>query len=90
MIPLRLIVPGVLAAAAAAGCFTYFASRPAQVDADQRLSPTRAQFDRPCSEHIGKLLVTARLRRASCRGLPTGRRGNPEASTECAGVCRCR
>ena len=40
MITLRLAVPAVLAAAAVAGCFTYFVTPPARVDADQRLPPT--------------------------------------------------
>jgi hypothetical protein len=43
MISLRLAVPGVLLAAAAAGCFTYFVTPPPQeVEADQRLPPTTA------------------------------------------------
>jgi len=37
MINLRLAVPGVLVAAAAAGCFTYFVTPPPPVEADQRL-----------------------------------------------------
>ena len=40
MISLRLAVPGVLVAAAAAGCFTYFVTPPPPVEADQRLPPT--------------------------------------------------
>ena len=40
MISLRLAVPVVLAAAAVAGCFTYFATRPSPVETDQRLPPT--------------------------------------------------
>jgi len=40
MIGLRLAVPGVLVAAAAAGCFTYFVTPPPPVEADQRLPPT--------------------------------------------------
>jgi hypothetical protein len=40
MIPLRLIVPAVLAASAAAGCITYFVTPLAQVEADERLPPT--------------------------------------------------
>jgi hypothetical protein len=46
MISLRLAVPAVLFAAAAAGCFTYFVSPPPPpppprvVEADQRLPPT--------------------------------------------------
>ena len=40
MIPLRLIVPAVLAASAAAGCITYFVTPLAQVETDQRLPPT--------------------------------------------------
>jgi len=55
MIPLRLIVPAVLAAAAAAGCFTYFASRPAQVDADQRLSPTKPNLTGPASGTLASM-----------------------------------
>ncbi len=39
MISLRLAVPAILAAAAAAGCFTYFVTQPAQVAADQRSPP---------------------------------------------------
>ena len=40
MISLRLAVPAVLAAAAVAGCFTYFVTPPARVEVDQRLRPT--------------------------------------------------
>ena len=41
MVTLRFAVPAILAAAAAAGCFTYFVTpSPARVDADQRLPPT--------------------------------------------------
>ena len=41
MVTLRFAVPAILAAAAAAGCFTYFVTpSPAWVEADQRLSPT--------------------------------------------------
>jgi hypothetical protein len=40
MISLRLVVPAVLAAAAVAGCFTYFATRLSPVETDQRLPPT--------------------------------------------------
>ena len=40
MISLRLAVPVVLTAAAVAGCFTYFATRPSPVETDQRLPPT--------------------------------------------------
>ena len=52
MVTLRFAVPAILAAAAAAGCFTYFviASLPARVEADARLldvrSPTVPQFIR--------------------------------------------
>jgi hypothetical protein len=37
MISLRLAVPGVLVAAAAAAWFTYFVTPPPEVEADQRL-----------------------------------------------------
>jgi hypothetical protein len=40
MISLRLAVPAVLVAAAAAGCLTYFVTPPPPVEADQRLPPT--------------------------------------------------
>jgi hypothetical protein len=40
MITLRLAIPAVLAAAAVAGCFTYFVTPPTRVDADQLLPPT--------------------------------------------------
>ena len=41
MISLRLAVPGVLVAAAAAGCFTYYFVIPQPpVEADRRLTPT--------------------------------------------------
>ena len=40
MVTLRLAVPAILAAAAAAGCFIYFVTPPpARVEADQRLPP---------------------------------------------------
>ena len=40
MVTLRFAVPAILAAAAAAGCFTYFITpSPARVEADQRLPP---------------------------------------------------
>jgi hypothetical protein len=42
MIPLRLAIPAVLAAAAVAGCIAYFVTPapPEQVEADQPLPPT--------------------------------------------------
>ena len=41
MVTLRFAVPAILAAAAAAGCFTYFVTpSPARVEADQRLPLT--------------------------------------------------
>jgi hypothetical protein len=40
MISLRLAFPGVLVAAAVAGCFTYFVIPPPPVEFDQRLPPT--------------------------------------------------
>ena len=41
MVTLRFAVPAMLAAAAAAGCFTYFVTpSPARVEADQRLPLT--------------------------------------------------
>ena len=41
MVTLRFAVSAILAAAAAAGCFTYFVTpSPARVEADQRLPPT--------------------------------------------------
>ena len=40
MVTLRFAVPAILAAAAAAGCFTYFVTpSPARVESDQRLPP---------------------------------------------------
>ena len=36
MISLRLAVPAVFAAGAVAGCFTYFVTAPARIEADQR------------------------------------------------------
>ena len=40
MVTLRFVVPAILAAAAAAGCFVYFVTPPpARVEADQRLPP---------------------------------------------------
>ena len=47
MISWRLIVPAVLVAAAVAGCFTYFVSAPAPVEAVQRLSPTAPDIKGP-------------------------------------------
>ena len=53
MIPLRLIVPAVLAASAAAGCITYFVTPLAQVEADERLiAADPAQCDR---SHRGRI-----------------------------------
>src|SRR6478672_11871388 len=41
MVTLRFAVPAILAAAAAAGCFTYFVTpSPARVESGQRLPPT--------------------------------------------------
>ncbi|MGA8590150.1 MAG: hypothetical protein WB803_12835 [Pseudolabrys sp.] len=41
MVTLRFAVSAILAAAAAAGCFTYFVTpSPARVESDQRLPPT--------------------------------------------------
>jgi len=51
LISLRLAVPGVLVAAAAAGCFTYFVTQPLPVEADQRLPATaRDMTGRPHTE----------------------------------------
>ena len=48
MVTLRFAVPAILAAAAAAGCFTYFVTpSPARVDADQRLPPTAPNLRGP-------------------------------------------
>jgi hypothetical protein len=47
MISLRLAVPAVLAAAAVAGCFTYFVTPPARVEADPRLPPTVPKMTGP-------------------------------------------
>ena len=47
MISLRLAVPGVLLAAAAAGCFTYFVFPPVPVEVDQRLPPTAPDMKGP-------------------------------------------
>jgi hypothetical protein len=41
MISLRFAVPALLIAAAVAGCFTYFVSRPPPVEADQPLPPAK-------------------------------------------------
>jgi hypothetical protein len=42
MISLRLAVPAVFAAGAVAGCFTYFVTAPARIEADQRSAPEAA------------------------------------------------
>ena len=87
MITLRLAVPAVLTAAAVAACVTYFVSPPAQVKADQRSQPTlpnltiphtraATMIDPPASEEEEKAAAAFRGRR----------RGDPEASTEHAGV----
>ena len=47
MISLRLAVPTILVAAAVAGCFTYFVTPPAPVEADQRLPPTGPDMTGP-------------------------------------------
>jgi hypothetical protein len=47
MISLRLAVPVVLFAAAVAGCFSYFATPPPPVEADQRLPPTSPDLKGP-------------------------------------------
>lgn len=47
MISWQLIVPAVLVAAAVAGCFTYFVTAPAPVEAVQRLSPTAPNIKGP-------------------------------------------
>ena len=48
MVTLRFAVPAILAAAAAAGCFTYFVTpSPAWVEADQRLPPTAPNLRDP-------------------------------------------
>ena len=47
MFSLRLAVPAILAAAAVAGCFTYFVTQPAQVAADQRSPPTVSNVTGP-------------------------------------------
>jgi hypothetical protein len=39
MVTLRFAVPAILAAAAAAGCFSYFVATPERVEADVRLPP---------------------------------------------------
>jgi hypothetical protein len=39
MVTLRFAVPAILAAAAVAGCFSYFVAPPAPVEADLRLPP---------------------------------------------------
>jgi hypothetical protein len=49
MISLRLAVPGVLFAAAAAGCFTYFIIPPQPVEVDQPLRPTAPDMIGPNS-----------------------------------------
>jgi hypothetical protein len=47
MISLRLAAPTILVAAAVAGCFTYFVTPPAPVEADQRLPPTAPDMTGP-------------------------------------------
>jgi hypothetical protein len=47
MISLRLAVPVVLVAAGVAGCFSYFATPPLPVEADQRLPPTSPDLKGP-------------------------------------------
>jgi hypothetical protein len=49
MISLRLAVPTILVAAAVAGCFTYFVTPPAPVEADQRLPPTAPDVTGPAT-----------------------------------------
>ena len=39
MVTLRFAIPAILAAAAVAGCFSYFAAPPARVETDVRLQP---------------------------------------------------
>ena len=39
MVTLRFAVPAILAAAAMAGCFSYFVAPPARVETDVRLPP---------------------------------------------------
>ena len=39
VITLRFAIPAILAAAAVAGCFSYFAAPPARVETDVRLQP---------------------------------------------------
>jgi hypothetical protein len=46
MISLRLAVPALLIAAAVAGCFTYFVTRPPPVEADQLLPSTKPDITR--------------------------------------------
>jgi hypothetical protein len=67
MISLRLAVPGILFAAAAAACFTYFVTPPPEVEADQRLpladkmpaAGTKARIDQH-PEGADDFLQTAR------------------------------
>jgi hypothetical protein len=47
MISLRLAVPAVLLATAAAGCFTYFVNPPPPIEVDQRLPPTAPDLTSP-------------------------------------------
>jgi hypothetical protein len=48
MISLRLAVPGVLVAAAATGCFTYFVTpTPQEVEVDQQSPPTMPDMKSP-------------------------------------------
>lgn len=61
MIGLRLAIPGVLVAAAAAGCFTYFVTPRPPVEADQRLPPTPPDVPGP---HTGTRMKIDRLPRA--------------------------
>jgi hypothetical protein len=51
MISLRLAVPGILLAAAAAGCFTYFVNPPPQeAEVDQQSPPTMPDMTSPQTE----------------------------------------
>jgi hypothetical protein len=57
---LRLAVPAVVAAAALAGCFTYFVTAPPRVDTDQRLPatmPTLTDRTAPVAPDIGQHLA---------------------------------
>ena len=79
MITLRLAIPAVLAAAAVAGCFTYFVTPPTRVEADQRLPPTVPNLIGPDTMASTSTDRNPNCRRESSGGLPGSRRGDPKS-----------